>query len=117
MRRGDVWYVDLDPAEGSEANKTRRCVIVSNNARNLASQRSGRGVVTVVPLTKNTGRVLDFQALIPAEPGNGLEFDSKAQCEQVRSVDIQRLSSRLGSISREHLAAIEQGLLIHLDLL
>jgi len=117
VRRGDIWLVDLDPVTGNEANKTRPCVIVSNNARNLAAQRSGSGVITVVPLTKNVQRILDFQAFVPAEPGNGLEVDSKAQCEQVRSVDFKRVHNYRGKLRGEHMAAIDEALLIHLDLI
>jgi len=116
MRRGEVWLVELDPAQGSEANKTRPCVIVSNDARNTASQLTGRGVITVVPFTKNINRILDFQALVPSESGNGLVVDSKVQCEQVRAVDVTRLSTRLGRLRREYMAAIDDALLIHLDL-
>ena len=83
MRRGEVRLVDLDPVRGSEANKRRPAVVVSNDRANAAAERLGRGVVTVVPLTSNTARVFPFQVLIPAEAG-GLRIASKAQAEQVR---------------------------------
>ena len=81
MRRGDVYWVDLEPARGSEANKTRPAVIVSNDAANRAARRTGRGVVTVVPITSNVGRVYPFQVLLRAADC-GLTADSKAQAEQ-----------------------------------
>jgi len=37
MRRGDIHEVDLDPVRGSESNKRRPAVIVSNDAANLAA--------------------------------------------------------------------------------
>ena len=43
MRRGDIYWVDLDPAQGAEANKIRPAVVVSNDAANRAAGRGGRG--------------------------------------------------------------------------
>ena len=53
IRRGDIHFVDLVPACGSEANKRRPAVIVSNDAANATAARLGRGVVTVVPEVSN----------------------------------------------------------------
>ena len=84
MRRGEIRLVDLDPVRGSEANKRRPAVIVSNDGANSTAARLGRGVVTVVPVTSSTDRVYPFQVLLPAS-GTGLDRDSKAQAEQVKS--------------------------------
>ncbi|WP_283250168.1 type II toxin-antitoxin system PemK/MazF family toxin [Antribacter soli] len=116
MRRGDIWFVDLDPARGSEANKVRPVVIVSNDARNRGASKSGRGVLTVVPLTKSTARVLPFQVLVRASAGTGLTHDSKAQAEQVRAVDVERFGNRAGALSAETMAALDDALLLHLGL-
>ncbi|MBE1877658.1 type II toxin-antitoxin system PemK/MazF family toxin [Myceligenerans pegani] len=116
MRRGDVWFADLDPARGSEANKVRPVVIVSNDARNRSADRSARGVLTVVPLTSNTARVLPFQALVPAGAATGLDTDSKAQAEQVRSIDMGRLTRRAGALSAETMAVLDEALMLHLGL-
>jgi mRNA interferase MazF len=115
MRRGDIYLVDLEPTRGSEANKLRPAVIVSNNAANRAAERNGRGVVTVVPVTSNTIRVYPFQVLITAGDG-GLMADSKAQAEQVRSVDCERLRRRLGTIEAGTLARVDEALRTHLAL-
>ena len=45
MRHGELRLVDLDPARGSEANKRRLAVIVSNDGANGAAERLGRGVL------------------------------------------------------------------------
>lgn len=78
MRRGEVRLVDLDPVRGSEANKRRPAVVVSNDRANAVAERLGRGVVTVVPLTSITARIFPFQVFVPADQG-GLRVDSKAQ--------------------------------------
>lgn len=60
---------------GSESNKRRPAVIVSNDAANLAAERLGRGVITVVPVTSNIERLHPFQVLLPAAD-TGLARDS-----------------------------------------
>jgi mRNA interferase MazF len=115
MRRGDIYWVDLEPVRGSEANKTRPAIIVSNDAANRAAQRSGRGVVTVVPITSNTDRIFPFQVLLPATEC-GLGNDSKAQAEQVRSVAVARLSHRAGTVPDDLLAKLDTALRTHLAL-
>jgi len=116
MRRGEVWLVNFDPSSGSEAAKSHPCVIVSADASNRVVERLGRGVVTVVPLTTNTTRVHDFQALITADGANGLTVDSKAQAEQVRALDQSRFIRKLGMVDAERRAAIDQALITHLGL-
>ena len=116
MRRGEIWLVDLEPIRGSEANKTRPAVIVTNDARNRAAERSGRGVLTVVPLTSNPPRVFPFQVLVPSSGMSGLTTRSKAQAEQVRSVDVDRLVARLGRLDADQRDEVDQALLLHLGL-
>jgi mRNA interferase MazF len=115
MQRGDVYLVDLDPARGSESNKVRPAVVVSNNAANRTAERNGRGVVTVVPVTSNTDRVYPFQVLLPAGEG-GLTADSKAQAEQVRSIDYERLRRRVGTVTPAKLGRLDEALRLHLAL-
>jgi mRNA interferase MazF len=115
MRRGDLYLVDVEPTQGSEANKTRPAVIVSNDAANRTAERTGRGVVTVVPVTSNTQRVYPFQVLIAAGDG-GLDADSKAQAEQLRSVDCRRLIHRLGSLKAATLHRLDEAVRVHLAL-
>jgi mRNA interferase MazF len=115
MLRGEVWQVDLDPVRGSEANKQRPAVIVSNDRANAAATRLGRGVVTVVPVTSNIRKVYPFQVLLSATT-SGLAVDSKAQAEQVRSIATQRLLRRMGRISAAELAHLDEALRLHLAL-
>jgi mRNA interferase MazF len=115
MRRGDVYLVDLNPPQGSEADKIRPAVIISNDAANRAAERAGRGVVTVIPITSNTTRVYPFQVLLPAREAN-LKSASKAQAEQIRAIDINRLHTRLGAIAPPLLAKLDAAVRLHLDL-
>lgn len=116
MRRGEIWLAELDPTVGAEAKKTRPVVIVARDASNRVVERNRYGVITVVPLTSNTSRVLDFQALIPADGANGLGVDSKAQAEQLRSLDFGRFVKRVGILGAEQLSAVEDAVIAHLGL-
>jgi len=115
MRRGDIRIVDLDPARGSEATKRRPAVIVSNDAANATAGRLGRGVITVVPVTSNVERVYPFQVLLRADE-TGLDRDSKAQAEQIRSLAVERVGDRLGVVPNATMLEIDEALRLHLSL-
>ena len=115
MRRGEVRLVDLDPVRGAEADKRRPAVIVSNDAANTTAARLGRGVLTIVPVTSNVDRIYPFQVLLPAGAG-GLPQDSKAQAEQVRSLDAKRIGKQLGRLPDRLMASLDDALRLHLAL-
>lgn len=107
--------VDLDPVLGSEADKVWPAVIVSNNGANTAAERSGSGVLTVVPVTPNVTRIHPFQVLLPAAEC-GLRRDSKAQAEKVRSVAVIRIGRRVGVLPADLAVQLDGALQLHLDL-
>ncbi|MBW8762774.1 MAG: type II toxin-antitoxin system PemK/MazF family toxin [Microbacterium sp.] len=115
LRRGQIIVVSLDPAVGSEARKTRPAIVVSNNTANAVASRISSATVTVVPLTSNTARVLPFQVLLPAG-ATGLDSDSKAQAEQVRTVAVSRIVRPVGWVPAELMGALDEALRLHLSL-
>ena len=115
MRRGEIRLTDLDPARGSEADKRRPTVIVSNDGANASAEALGRGMVTVVPVTTNIRRVHPFQVLLESSD-SGLTHDSKAQAEQVRSVAVERVGTRIGAVPPEVMAKLDEALRVHLSL-
>ena len=115
MRRGEIWLVDLDPTRGSEVSKRRPAVIVSNDAANRTAERLRRGVVTVVPVISNLRRVFPFQVELPAR-STGLQEDSKALAEQVRSVASERLTRKVATVPADLVAELDDALRLHLAL-
>ena len=115
MRRGEIHLVNLDPAMGPESNKRRPAVIVSNDGANVSAERQGRGVITVVPVTSNVTRVYPFQSFLPAG-STGLDHDSKAQAEQVRSISIERLGPTIGEVPPVLMDELDEALRLHLAL-
>ena len=101
---------DLDPALGSEADKIRPCIVVSNDRANLTSP-----TLTVIPVTSNVVRIYPFQVFLPAAE-SGLDLDSKAQAEQIRTLDRTRLGRSLGQLERSLMAELDEALKLHLGL-
>ena len=115
MQRGELVWVDLDPARSDEANKRRPAVVVSNDGANRSAARLARGVITVVPVTPNVDRVYPFQVFLPANRCS-LDRDSKAQAEQARSIATERIGRRLGGLSPALLLELDEALRLHLAL-
>lgn len=115
MRRGEIRVVNLGDVVGVEAARIRPAVIVSNNGANTTAARLGRGVVTVVPITSNTERVYPFQVLLNASE-TGLNLDSKAQAEQVRSVAVERVGNLIGHTPLDLMVQLDDALRLHLDI-
>jgi len=115
MKRGEVWWADLEPHVGSEASKVRPVVLVSRSSVNETASKVGHGVVSAVPLTSSVAKVYSVHVLVD-EVGSGLSRPSKAQAEQVRSIDVGRLRRRSGQLSLQTMRAIDDALRLHLDL-
>ena len=71
--------------------------------------------VHVVPLT-STLRSFNSEVLIAADPGNGLEADSAAQCQHLRAVSVARITGSRGSVGAVLLTQIREKIAVLLDL-
>jgi mRNA interferase MazF len=115
VRRAEIRLVDLEPVRGSEANKRRPAVVVSNDGANTAAGERGRGLITVVPVTSSIARVYPFQVLLGSAT-TGLPYDSKAQAEQVRAVSVERVGRQVGWVPAAEMAELDRALRLHLVL-
>lgn len=106
MQRGEVWWIEFDPAVGSEIRKTRPGIIVSNNSANRNLSR-----VIVVPLTSNTERVYPGEARVSVAGG-----ESKAMADQLMTADKVRLKTRIGELSKADMLAVEHAIRVQLAL-
>ena len=101
MNRGEVWWVNFDPAVGGEIRKRRPAVILSND---LANKHLNR--VQVVPLTAQAGKLYPSEAAvtIAGRP-------NKAMADQLTTA-----SKKMGQVSREDLHKIERATAVQLGL-
>lgn len=105
-RRGEIWWVSLDPTLGAEIRKTRPCLVVTTNIVN-----EHRRTVVVVPLSSST--TANPPLLVP------LKCQGKptvAVIDQMRAVTKERLLQRIETASSAQLQAVEDGLRAVLEL-
>src|SRR3990167_10820641 len=108
MKRGEIYFANLDPTVGSEIRKKRPVLIVSNNANNKAAS-----TMTIVPITSNTNKVYPFEVLLETED-SGLSKRSKAQCYQIRTISKIRIGGkRAGVVSEAIILKINAALKLH----
>jgi mRNA interferase MazF len=105
-RRGDVYWVVLDPTVGTEIRKTRPAVIVSNDSCNAYGTR-----VVVLPITSNVNSLYPGEASVEVEGK-----PARALGDQIRSIDKARLRTRVGRLSQDDLQAVDEAIRITLGL-
>ena len=112
MKRGEIYYANLDPVLGSETGKRRPVLIVSNDINNRAAT-----TVTVLPITSNVTRVYPFEVYLDKND-SGLSKPSKVQAQQIRTISKQRISSgkAVGSLNEELMGLVNEALRLHLSL-
>jgi len=94
-RRGDVYLVQLNPTRGSEIRKTRPCVVVSPDELN-----AHLATFIVAPLTTG-GHPYPFRV-----PCRFAGKDGDVVLDQVRTVDQERLTKRLGTLTEPTLRKV-----------
>ncbi|MFZ3046825.1 MAG: type II toxin-antitoxin system PemK/MazF family toxin [Desulfatirhabdiaceae bacterium] len=101
LNRGSVWWVRLDPTQGSEINKLRPCVILGATPINQA-----RRTVVVVPLS-----TASREGIPPITVSvNCMGKQVVAVCDQIRAVDKKRLTEYVESLTNRDMDAISEAL-------
>lgn len=104
IKRGDIWWADLNPTRGREQNGIRPIVVISCNALNRNS-----GTVICVPLTSSEPKA-GFPLTLEIT-STDLPKRSWVKISQIRVLLIDRLTNRIGSIEPDELAQIQAGLI------
>ena len=106
--RGEIYYANLSPSQGSEQGGCRPVVILQNNTGNRHSPTT-----IIAPLTTKFGKKL-LPTHIELMEGCGAPADSLVLLEQIRTIDKTRLSNKLGVVPPEIMAKIDEAIKISL---
>jgi len=98
IRRGDIWWVSLDPAQGAEIRKTRPCVVLTDDTLNRL-----RRTVVVVPLSTAAKPYPPITVPVTCQGRPAV-----AVVDQIRAVAKHRLQSRIEELAPEELAEVCQ---------
>lgn len=105
VKRGEVYFADLDPAVGSEQGGFRPVVIIQNDVGNTFS------TTTIAALTTNT-RHSRMPTHVCVSGDDEPLRDSVAMLEQLRTIDKSRLKSYVGRLSDKTMKRIDDALSI-----
>ena len=111
IKRGDVFFAELDPVIGSEQGGVRPVLIIQND---IGNQHSPTTIVAAI-----TGQMC--KAKLPthvdlAGRENGLSKNSVVLVEQVRTIDKRRLRERMGAVDRGVMDQVDRGLQVSFGL-
>ena len=105
-RHGDIYRVALDPTLGTEIQKTRPAIVVSNDSCNKYGFR-----VVVLPITSNVASLYPGETLV-----NVRGKPARVLGDQIRSLDKKRLRTRIGRLTRTEIQDVDKAIRITLDL-
>lgn len=101
-KRGDVYWVLLDPSIGHETRKTRPCLVVSNDKGNEHSH-----TVLIAPITSKTKKLYSFEAKVSISGKDG-----KIMLDQCRAVDKSRLGKMECHVDNGVMADVDEAIRI-----
>lgn len=107
IKRGDIYYANLNPVIGSEQGGTRPVLIISNDIGNKHSP-----TVIVAAITSRVQRKAKLPTHLYLEMIEGLPDSSIILFEQIRTIDKTRLKERLTHLNDQFMQAIDVPLLI-----
>ena len=110
IKRGDLYYADLNPVVGSEQGDSRPVLIVQNDMGNKHSP-----TVIVTPITSNL-RKNPLPTHVAISKKCGLEKDSLVLTEQIRAIDRTRLGSYIGYIGESAMLKVDKALSVSIGL-
>ena len=111
IKRGDIFYADLNPVVGSEQGGTRPVLIISNDIGNRHSP-----TVIVAAITSRVHTKAKLPTHTAVNDFEGLDRDSIVLLEQIRTVDKKRLKQYMGMMPAETMARVDKALAISVSI-
>ena len=110
IRRGDIYYAELNPVVGSEQGGIRPVLIISNDIGNSHSP-----TVIIAAITGKTQTKAKLPTHTEVKDVEGLDRDSIILLEQIRTIDKRRLREYMGTLDKRFLPAMDKALAISLS--
>lgn len=101
--RGEVYWANLNPVKGREQAGLRPVVVISHEALNRYSGTVIALAITSQPQTAGFPLTHQIEGLKMPKP-------SWVKISQVRTLSIERLGKRIGSVSAEEVSRVVDGL-------
>lgn len=111
IKRGDIYYAELNPVIGSEQGGTRPVLIISND---IGNRHSPTVIVAAITSRVHTKAKLPTHTAI--RDFEGLNKDSIILLEQIRTIDKKRLQEYIGMLSESEMARVDKALAISVSL-
>lgn len=111
IKRGDIFYADLNPVIGSEQGGVRPVLIVQNNVGNIHSP-----TLIVAAVTSRYETKAKLPTHVALDGVEGLKTPSLALLEQLRTIDRRRLRSFVGSVDESTVQEINRALAVSVGL-
>ena len=111
IKRGDIYYAELNPVIGSEQGGTRPVLIISNDIGNKHSP-----TVIIAPITSRVHTKAKLPTHILIKDFDGLDKNSIILFEQIRTIDKQRLRKYIGMLPTVIMARADKSLAISISL-
>ena len=111
IKRGDIFYADLNPVIGSEQGGTRPVLVISNDIGNRHSP-----AVIVAAITSRVHTKAKLPTHTAVNDFEGLDKDSIILLEQIRTIDKQRLKQHMGMMPENIMARVDKALAISISL-
>lgn len=111
IKRGEIYFAQLNPVVGSEQGGIRPVVVVQND---IGNQYSPTTIILAITSQINKAKLPTHIELKAVD--YGLEKDSVILAEQIRTIDKTRLKQRIASLNQETMHKVDQALSISLNL-
>jgi len=111
-KRGEIYLVNFDPATGAEIRKTRPALILQNDIANRYSPITI--VAAITSFSSGDGKTYPTEVFIGVSDG-GLDNDSVALLNQIRTIDKGRLVKKLGVLKDKTMAQVDKAIQISLE--
>jgi mRNA interferase MazF len=110
-KRGEVYWINFDPVQGSEQGGRRPALVIQNDRGNRSAP------TTVVAIISSALLSHTYPFTVPLAAGEGgLPKEGHVNCAQIRTIDKRRLERLAGSLTRERMSQVKAALLYELEL-